>query len=95
MAAVLDVSRSREGRRSGGKRKAFADPPPPKTYVEVTLAVKENGRALLILSSSTKEGRAEKESVEFTPHSPALEDLTTSQRVARREKENRRKRWST
>eukprot|EP00965_Chrysotila_dentata_P065278 2163229-Pleurochrysis_carterae.AAC.1 len=35
------------------------------------MAVEENGRALLIISSSTKEGQAEKESVEFTPHSPA------------------------
>eukprot|EP00965_Chrysotila_dentata_P013418 444381-Pleurochrysis_carterae.AAC.1 len=49
----------------------FAYPPPPETYVEVTLAVEENGKALLILSSSTNEGRAGKESVEFTPHSPA------------------------
>eukprot|EP00965_Chrysotila_dentata_P143241 4733352-Pleurochrysis_carterae.AAC.1 len=51
--------------------KVFADPPPPETYIEVTLAVEENGKALLILSSSTSKGRAEKESVESTPHSPA------------------------
>eukprot|EP00965_Chrysotila_dentata_P116905 3863987-Pleurochrysis_carterae.AAC.1 len=71
MAAVLDVSRSQDGRRSDEKGEALVDPPPPETYIEVTLAVEENGRALLILSSSTKEGWAEKESVEFTPHSPA------------------------
>eukprot|EP00965_Chrysotila_dentata_P178807 5904641-Pleurochrysis_carterae.AAC.1 len=37
----------------------------------MSLTVEENGKALLILSSSTKEGRAEKESFKFTPHSPA------------------------
>eukprot|EP00965_Chrysotila_dentata_P121669 4022108-Pleurochrysis_carterae.AAC.1 len=70
MAAVLDVSRSQDGRRSDEKEKMLADPPPPETYVEVTLAAEENGKALLILSSSTSEGRAEKESVKSTPHSP-------------------------
>eukprot|EP00965_Chrysotila_dentata_P166404 5493577-Pleurochrysis_carterae.AAC.1 len=62
MAAVLDVSRSEDGRRSEEKGEALVDPPPPGTYLEVTLAVEEDGKALLILSSSTKEGRAEKES---------------------------------
>eukprot|EP00965_Chrysotila_dentata_P089183 2945166-Pleurochrysis_carterae.AAC.1 len=71
MAAVFDVSRSEEGRRSDVKGEAFADPPSPETYLEVSLTVEENGRVSLILSSSTKEGRAEKESIEFTPHSPA------------------------
>eukprot|EP00965_Chrysotila_dentata_P075339 2488253-Pleurochrysis_carterae.AAC.1 len=71
MAAVLDVSRSQDGRRSDEEGEAFVDPPQPETYVEVTLAVEENGRALLILSSSMTEGRAGKESVEFTSHSPA------------------------
>eukprot|EP00965_Chrysotila_dentata_P025048 830803-Pleurochrysis_carterae.AAC.1 len=68
MAAVLDMSRFQGGRRPGEKGETFADPSPPETYVEVVLAVEENGTALLILSSSTKEGRAEKKSVEFTPH---------------------------
>eukprot|EP00965_Chrysotila_dentata_P060093 1993135-Pleurochrysis_carterae.AAC.1 len=71
MAAVVDVSRSQDDRKSDEKGKVFADPPPPEPYVEVTLAVEEDGKALLILSSSTSKGRAEKESVEFTPHSPA------------------------
>eukprot|EP00965_Chrysotila_dentata_P231061 6198132-Pleurochrysis_carterae.AAC.1 len=71
MAAVPDVSRSRDGRWSDEKGEASAGPPPPAAYIEVNLEVEENGRALLILSSSTKEGRAKKESVEFTPHSPA------------------------
>eukprot|EP00965_Chrysotila_dentata_P254862 6212019-Pleurochrysis_carterae.AAC.1 len=37
----------------------------------MVLAVEEDGTALLILSSSASEDRAEKESVEFTRHSPA------------------------
>eukprot|EP00965_Chrysotila_dentata_P029798 990793-Pleurochrysis_carterae.AAC.1 len=71
MAAVLDVPRFGEGCRSDEKGEAPAEPSPPETYLEVTLAVEENGKALLILSSATRESRAEKENVEFTPHSPA------------------------
>eukprot|EP00965_Chrysotila_dentata_P093420 3086044-Pleurochrysis_carterae.AAC.1 len=37
MAAVLDVSRSEEVRRSDKEGEAFADPPPSETYLEVTL----------------------------------------------------------
>eukprot|EP00965_Chrysotila_dentata_P014098 467860-Pleurochrysis_carterae.AAC.1 len=44
MAAVLDVPRSDEGRRPEEKGEALADSPPPETYIEVTLAVEENGR---------------------------------------------------
>eukprot|EP00965_Chrysotila_dentata_P149166 4926398-Pleurochrysis_carterae.AAC.1 len=62
MAAVLDAPRSGEDCGSDEKGEAPADPPPQDKYLEVTLAVEENGKALLILSSATKEGRAEKES---------------------------------
>eukprot|EP00965_Chrysotila_dentata_P079124 2609273-Pleurochrysis_carterae.AAC.1 len=71
MTAVIDVSRSKGGRRSEEKGEALADSPLPGTYIEVTLAVEKNGKALLTLSSTMKEGRAERESVESTPHSPA------------------------
>eukprot|EP00965_Chrysotila_dentata_P234197 6200036-Pleurochrysis_carterae.AAC.1 len=63
MAAVLDVSFPHDARRSNEKERVSADPPPPETYVEVTLVGEEDGKALLILSSSASEGRAEEESV--------------------------------
>eukprot|EP00965_Chrysotila_dentata_P039768 1321503-Pleurochrysis_carterae.AAC.1 len=62
MAAVLDVPCSGEGCRSDKKEEAPADSSPPEKYVEVPLAVEEKGKALLILSSATKKGRAERES---------------------------------
>eukprot|EP00965_Chrysotila_dentata_P157462 5201931-Pleurochrysis_carterae.AAC.1 len=62
MAGALDVPCSGEGRRSDKKGEAPADSSPPEKYLEVTLAVEENGKALLILSSATKKGRAERES---------------------------------
>eukprot|EP00965_Chrysotila_dentata_P053497 1775440-Pleurochrysis_carterae.AAC.4 len=71
MADALDVSFPRGARQSNEKEKVLADPPPPEMYVKVALSVEEDGTALLILSSSESEGRAEKESVESTPHSPA------------------------
>eukprot|EP00965_Chrysotila_dentata_P083736 2763269-Pleurochrysis_carterae.AAC.1 len=44
MASVLDVPRSGEGCQSDEKGEAPANPPPPETYLEVTLAVEENGK---------------------------------------------------
>eukprot|EP00965_Chrysotila_dentata_P015776 522095-Pleurochrysis_carterae.AAC.1 len=70
MADAFDMSFLHEAHRSSEKEKVFANPPLPETYAKVTLAVEEDGTTRLILSSSTSEGRAEKESVEFTPHSP-------------------------
>eukprot|EP00965_Chrysotila_dentata_P008947 291010-Pleurochrysis_carterae.AAC.1 len=71
MTAVLNVWRSEENRRSEEKGGTLADSPPPETYIEMTLAVEEDGRTLLVLSQTVKEGQAKKESVESTPHSPA------------------------
>eukprot|EP00965_Chrysotila_dentata_P081975 2705171-Pleurochrysis_carterae.AAC.1 len=71
MADALDVSSPLDACQSDKKEKVFADPPLPEMYVKVALAVEEDGTAVLILSSSASEGRAEKESVESTPHSPA------------------------
>eukprot|EP00965_Chrysotila_dentata_P156070 5156436-Pleurochrysis_carterae.AAC.1 len=62
MTTVLDVPRSGEECGSDEKGEAPADPSPPGKYIEVTLAVKEDGRTLLILSQTVKEGQAEKES---------------------------------
>eukprot|EP00965_Chrysotila_dentata_P082536 2724593-Pleurochrysis_carterae.AAC.1 len=70
MADVLDVSFPHDACQSNEKAKVLADPPPPEMYVKVALAVEEDGTALLIFSSSASKGRAEKESIKSTPHSP-------------------------
>eukprot|EP00965_Chrysotila_dentata_P175030 5777885-Pleurochrysis_carterae.AAC.1 len=62
MTTVLDVPRSGEDCGSDKKGEAPADPPPPEKYIEATLAAEEDGRTLLILSPTVKEGQAEKES---------------------------------
>eukprot|EP00965_Chrysotila_dentata_P069810 2306290-Pleurochrysis_carterae.AAC.1 len=66
------------GSRGRGKREdldemkeAGADLPLPEVYIRVALVVEEDGTAVPILSPSASESRAEKESVEPTPHSPA------------------------
>eukprot|EP00965_Chrysotila_dentata_P038584 1281349-Pleurochrysis_carterae.AAC.1 len=62
MTTVLDVPRSGEDYGSNEKGEAPAHPPPPEKCLKVTLAAKEDGRMLLILSPTVKEGQAEKES---------------------------------
>eukprot|EP00965_Chrysotila_dentata_P009576 311244-Pleurochrysis_carterae.AAC.1 len=63
MTTAPDVPRSGEDCGSDEKGVAPADLSPPEKYIEVTLAVEEDGRTLLTLPPTVKEGQAEKESV--------------------------------
>eukprot|EP00965_Chrysotila_dentata_P149185 4927061-Pleurochrysis_carterae.AAC.1 len=56
-------------------KEACAELPWPEVYIRVALAVEEDGTAVLIISPSAIEGRAESESVESTPHSLAAPPL--------------------
>eukprot|EP00965_Chrysotila_dentata_P198314 6178711-Pleurochrysis_carterae.AAC.1 len=57
---------------------ARLDPTLPEVYVRVALAVEEDGTAVLIISPPAIEGRAERESVEPTLHSPAQPSAFTT-----------------
>eukprot|EP00965_Chrysotila_dentata_P158902 5248827-Pleurochrysis_carterae.AAC.1 len=70
MTIVLDGTRSGENCGQDEKGEAPANPPPPEKHCDMTLTVEEDGETLLIPPPTVKEGQAEKESVESTPHSP-------------------------
>eukprot|EP00965_Chrysotila_dentata_P176092 5814306-Pleurochrysis_carterae.AAC.1 len=69
MTIVLDGTRSDESCGLDEKGETHVNPPLPEKYREMTLAVEEDGETLLIPPPAVKEGQAEKESVESTPHS--------------------------
>eukprot|EP00965_Chrysotila_dentata_P028465 945689-Pleurochrysis_carterae.AAC.1 len=69
MTIVLDGTRSDESCGLDGKGETPVKPPLPEEYREITLAMEEDGETLPIPPPAVREGQAEKESVESTPHS--------------------------
>eukprot|EP00965_Chrysotila_dentata_P179768 5935582-Pleurochrysis_carterae.AAC.1 len=70
MTIVLDGTRPDENCGQDEKGETPANLPPPEKHRELTLAVEKDDETWLISPPSVKEGQAEKESVESTPHSP-------------------------
>eukprot|EP00965_Chrysotila_dentata_P150043 4955709-Pleurochrysis_carterae.AAC.1 len=70
MTIVLDGTRSGDNCGLDEKGETPANPPSPEKHREMTFVVEKDDETLLIPPPSEKEGQAEKESVESTPHSP-------------------------